>query len=106
MSAQRGFRIIGHLEGASFLLLLFVAMPLKYLLAMPLAVRVVGSLHGLLFVAYLAALARVALEHHWPARASLRAFAASLVPFGMFFLLPAEAREDGPRSEEGGPASE
>ena len=85
MSAGRVFRVVGHLEGASFLFLLFVAMPLKYLLAMPVAVRVVGSLHGLLFLAYLAALARVALEHHWPARASLRAFAASLVPFGLRF---------------------
>lgn len=106
MSAQRTFRIIGHLEGASFLILLFVAMPLKYLLAMPLAVRVVGSLHGLLFLAYLGSLARVAVEHHWPLRASLRAFVASLVPFGMFFLLPAEAHAEGPPAEADGPSAE
>lgn len=104
MSAVRLFRIVGHLEGASYVLLVFVAMPLKYALHWPMGVRVMGSLHGLLFLAFLAALARAALEHRWPARASLRAFAASLVPFGMFFLLPPEAREDGPPAEPDGPS--
>ena len=46
------FRIIAYLEGISFLLLLGVAMPLKYHWGMPLAVRIMGSLHGFLFVAY------------------------------------------------------
>lgn len=104
-NASKILRIVGHLEGASYLFLLFVAMPLKYALKMPLAVRITGSVHGLLFLAYLAALARAALEHGWPARASLRAFAASLVPFGMFFLLPPEAKEDGPPAETDGPSA-
>jgi integral membrane protein len=47
------FRLVATLEGISFLVLLFVAMPLKYFAGMPKAVSVVGMAHGLLFVAYM-----------------------------------------------------
>ncbi|AUX23197.1 membrane protein [Sorangium cellulosum] len=84
MTALRQLRLIALLEGLSFLLLLFVAMPLKYLAGLPLAVRVVGSAHGLLFVLFVAALVRAAARHRWSiGRASL-AFVSSLVPFGTF----------------------
>ena len=46
------FRIIAYLEGTSFLVLLLIAMPLKYVWDMPLAVRIAGTIHGGLFVAY------------------------------------------------------
>ena len=46
------FLTTGKIEGWSYLILLFIAMPLKYIFDMPLAVRIVGSAHGLLFVAY------------------------------------------------------
>ncbi len=82
MSALKSFRIVALLEGASFLVLLFIAMPLKYLAHLPMAVRIVGGLHGLLFVAFMLALLRVALEDQWPWRKSLKAFVASLLPFG------------------------
>ncbi|RYZ34498.1 MAG: DUF3817 domain-containing protein, partial [Myxococcaceae bacterium] len=52
MSALRQLRLIAFLEGLSFLGLLFVAMPVKYLLGQPLAVRVAGSVHGLLFLLF------------------------------------------------------
>jgi integral membrane protein len=77
-------RLIAFLEGLSFLILLFVAMPLKYLAGMPLAVRVVGSLHGALFLLFLAALYRAARARDWPRRRSLTAFTASILPFGTF----------------------
>nr|WP_037583279.1 DUF3817 domain-containing protein [Stigmatella aurantiaca] len=93
MNALRSLRLIGLLEGLSFLALLFIAMPLKYLLEWPLAVRVVGSLHGLLFLLFVSALFRVATEHHWPLRRSFTAFGASLVPFGTFVLDRALKRE-------------
>lgn len=70
------------LEGVSFLVLLFVAMPLKYYAGLPVAVRVVGMTHGVLFVLFVFALLRVAMEHEWPLRRSLLAFVASLLPFG------------------------
>ena len=77
-------RAIGLSEAVSFLLLLGVAMPLKYWAGLPLAVRVVGSLHGLLFVAFLFALFRVTVERAWPFKRWLSALISSIVPFGTF----------------------
>lgn len=82
MSALRQFRVVALLEGVSFLLLVFVAMPLKYWAGLPLATRILGAVHGFLFVMFVPALFRAASEHEWPARRWLLAFGASLVPFG------------------------
>lgn len=84
MTFLQQLRVVAFLEGLSFVLLLFVAMPLKYYAGMPLAVRIVGSVHGLLFVVFCAALARAAIASEWPLRRSLLAFVSSLVPFGTF----------------------
>lgn len=86
MNPLRQLRLIAFLEGLSFVLLLFVAMPLKYLAELPMAVRVVGSVHGLLFLVFVAALYRVVLEHEWPVRRWLAAFVSSLLPFGTLFF--------------------
>ena len=78
-------RVIGFLEGLSYLVLLGIAMPLKYWAGMPLAVRLVGSLHGLLFVLFFAAVTEVAVKRPWWSGEFWgKAFAASLVPFGTF----------------------
>jgi integral membrane protein len=87
---------IGRLEGASFLLLLGVAMPLKYLAGQPLAVRVVGMAHGVLFLLFLAALARAAHHHGWPRRRVVAGVVASLVPFGPFWFERQLARAPDP----------
>lgn len=79
-------RLVGNLEGISFLVLLGVAMPLKYLADMPLAVRIVGSLHGALFIAFVYVLMSTSQERGWPWSRTAFAFAASLVPFGTFVL--------------------
>ena len=84
MTALRHLRLVALLEGTSFLVLLFIAMPLKYLADQPLAVRIVGSLHGLLFLIFLAALYRAGSVRRWPFRRSVHAFIASIVPFGTF----------------------
>jgi integral membrane protein len=84
MKALRQLRFVAFLEGSSFLALLFVAMPLKYLAGLPLAVRVVGTVHGLLFVVFMAALYHAARERGWPLRRSALAFVSSIVPFGTF----------------------
>lgn len=89
-------RLVGKLEGVSFLLLLFVAMPLKYALGFPLAVRVVGMAHGVLFLAFCYQLSQVASERDWPLAKSARAFVAALVPFGPFVLDRHLATEDAP----------
>ena len=86
MSALKWLRVCAFLEGTSLLLLFFVAMPLKYFFAMPIAVRIAGSLHGLLFLSFVAALVRVVADRSWPARRYLTALVASLVPGGTFVL--------------------
>lgn len=96
MNTLRRLRIIAFLEGLSFLVLLFIAMPLKYLADMPLAVRIAGSAHGGLFLVFLAVLVLTSRERRWPVRRSLGGLAASLLPFGTFVLdrsLKEEMRE-------------
>ncbi|KAA9357123.1 DUF3817 domain-containing protein [Larkinella humicola] len=80
------FRFIGILEGISFLVLLGIAMPLKYWAGWPLAVKYVGWAHGVLFIAYLIALFAVAFDRRWSFIRVVVAFIASLVPFGTFWL--------------------
>lgn len=84
MTELRRFRTVALLEGVSFVLLLFVAMPLKYWANLPLAVRIVGSVHGLLFLAFLWCLGAAAVERSWRPNRWAIAFLSSLVPFGTF----------------------
>ena len=79
------FRYTGIAEGISYLLLLFAAMPLKYIFGYAIAVKIVGMLHGLLFIAYVLLLALAAREYQWQIRYVIKLFIASLIPFGTFF---------------------
>ena len=78
-------RLIAFLEGVSLLVLLGVAMPLKYLAGQPTAVRFVGMAHGLLFVLYVLLLIHVALQQRWSFGKTALALLASVVPFGTFW---------------------
>ncbi|WP_460638958.1 DUF3817 domain-containing protein [Larkinella harenae] len=80
------FRLIGILEGISYLVLLGIAMPLKYMAGWPLAVKYVGWAHGVLFIAYILALISVTFDRRWSIGRVVVAFIASLVPFGTFWL--------------------
>ena len=86
MSQIRVFRMIALAEGISFLTLLCIAMPMKYFMGMPEVVRVVGSIHGGLFMLYVGLLAVVHFRHRWSLLFSLYAFVASIIPFGTFVL--------------------
>ena len=77
---------IGFWEGISYLLLLFVAMPLKYVMNFPVAVRWIGSLHGFLFVAFMVMLYYSLMTKALSLRGVARAFLLSLIPFGTFYL--------------------
>ena len=79
-------RAVAKAEAVSFLLLLGVAMPLKYLAGWPLGVQVVGALHGGLFLLFCAALLRTMLVARWPIARAALLFLASLLPFGPFVL--------------------
>ena len=78
-------RVIAFFEGISFLALLGIAMPLKYMAANPEPVRIVGMAHGVLLVAYVIFLLWTKIEHRWTYSKTTLAFIASLVPFGTFY---------------------
>ena len=80
------FRLVGVLEGISYLLLLGIAMPLKYWADKPDAVKYVGWAHGVLFVAFCALLVQVWIQYKWSFLKATGAFIASLLPFGTFYL--------------------
>ena len=80
----KNLRILGNVEGVSYLLLLGVAMPLKYLADMPLAVRIVGMGHGVLFIAYCILLALCMRRLKWSIGFGIYLFVATLIPFGTF----------------------
>ena len=84
-SALGRLRIIAFLEGISYLVLLGIAMPLKYLVGIPQVVRVVGMAHGVLFVLFVLLLIQVAIEKSWSFKKSALSFASSLIPFGTFY---------------------
>lgn len=86
MNSVRFLRTVSWLEGASFLLLLFVAMPLKYWMGLPQAVRVTGMVHGVLFIGLIYVLLRVSLTHRWPVKRALWVFGAAFIPFGPFLI--------------------
>ena len=79
-------RVIGWWEGVSFLVLLLVAMPLKYFWEMPMAVRVVGMAHGVLFMLYVLAAIQAALDHNWPWKRTALVLIASVLPAGPFVV--------------------
>jgi integral membrane protein len=80
------FLLIGKLEGYSYLLLLFIAMPLKYIFKMPKYVLVAGYLHGILFVGFMILLSLMFFKVKLDFKKSALAFLLSLVPFGTFYL--------------------
>lgn len=86
MKALKTFCRIAVAEGISYILLLGIAMPLKYLNDMPGPVKYVGWLHGLLFVLYCIYLLIVWIKLKWTFGKVLLAFFASLLPFATFIL--------------------
>jgi integral membrane protein len=78
-------RTTGIIEGISFLILLGIAMPMKYVFGQPEMVRYVGSLHGVLTILYILLLINVSLRMQWSIKTTALAFIASLIPFGMLY---------------------
>lgn len=78
-------RLVAFLEGLSFIVLLFIAMPLKYMADMPMMVRYVGMAHGVLFIAYLAYVYMARQEFKWSNGKTVLALVLSVVPFGTFW---------------------
>jgi integral membrane protein len=92
--ALRRLRIVGLVEGTSFLVLLLVAMPLKYFADMPLAVRYTGWVHGVLFLWFMVELFTVARLQRWGLGRIALVFGAAVVPLGTYVLEPGLRREE------------
>lgn len=80
------FKIISILEGLSFLILLFLAMPLKYIFEMPTMVTWTGWVHGALFIIYIYTVFPTAHALTWNFRRTFFALVASILPFGPFIF--------------------
>ncbi|MBT3501000.1 MAG: DUF3817 domain-containing protein [Candidatus Marinimicrobia bacterium] len=80
------FRLIAFLEGISYLLLLFVAVPIKYNLGDPSYVKLLGMPHGLLFVGYIIIAFLIKVEQNWEKKDFGIVMFASILPFGTFYV--------------------
>ena len=83
---MKQLRIVAWLEGISYLVLLFVAMPMKYFAGDPGLVRSVGMVHGLLFVLFVLSAIQAKIEYGWSGGRLMRVIGTSLIPFGMILF--------------------
>lgn len=80
-------RIIGWLEGISLLLLVFVAVPLKYIARLPQLSEIMGPVHGALFLLFVFNALGVGVEQRWSFKAvTAKVLLACIVPFGTFYI--------------------
>lgn len=84
-NSLKSFRIISILEGLSFLILLGIAMPLKYIYDIPEAVQVVGMAHGILFMLYVLGAIYMKSKLNWSIPTLLIVILCSVLPFGPFY---------------------
>ena len=80
------YRLTAFLEGVSYILLLLIAVPIKYLLNETLFVKILGMPHGILFIIYILFSIIAKIKYNWNFRKFLIISIASLVPFGTFYI--------------------
>lgn len=79
-------RIVAILEGISLLILIFVGVPLKYIMETPEVVKLLGPIHGALFLLYIFLTVGVATEYRWKGGTILQFLMACFIPFGTFYV--------------------
>lgn len=80
------FRLVAFLEGISYLLLLFIATPIKYMFEEPKYVKLLGMPHGLLFIMYIVIAFMFKSETNWSKNQLFSVLVASVIPFGTFYI--------------------
>lgn len=80
------FRIISFLEGLSYLAILFVTMPLKYLFSSPEPNKFIGMAHGFLFIGYIVVAFLLKPEKKWDNKTFAIILICSIIPFGTFWM--------------------
>ena len=83
---KKAFRVISLLEGVSFLLLLFIATPIKYYSGNDSFVKMLGMPHGILFLIYVIFTIMLKYELKWKSKTFLIILGASVFPFGTFYV--------------------
>ena len=83
---KTALKTVAIIEGYSFLILIFIAMPLKYMFGYPIATKIFGSIHGALFMWFLYQLYIFHKEYNFGFKFTIMAFISSLIPFGTFYL--------------------
>lgn len=80
------FKILAITEGISFLAILLITMPLKYFAEMPMPNKIVGMIHGFLFIAYVIMVFVVKNNFNWTSKQTIIALLASIIPCGTFYI--------------------
>jgi integral membrane protein len=80
------FRLVAFLEGVSYILLLFIATPIKYLKDDPQYVKLLGMPHGILFMAYIALAFVLRSDFNWSKKDFRTILLAAIIPFGTFYI--------------------
>ena len=80
------FRVIAFFEGISYILLLFIAVPIKYIFDDPTYVKLLGMPHGILFMIYIIFSFIVNIKLKWNGKELFIILIASLVPLGTFYV--------------------
>lgn len=86
MNSINTFRVISFLEGLSYILLLFIAVPLKYLADQGSMVKLLGMPHGILFITYIILALIIRAKMKWNIQTTMLVLVASLLPFGTFYI--------------------
>ena len=86
LTSMKLFRFLAFLEGLSYLLLLFIAVPIKYTLGDPTYVKLLGMPHGILFVAYIGFSLFMKVQRNWDFKTLVLVLVASVLPFGTFYI--------------------
>ncbi|MES2811153.1 MAG: DUF3817 domain-containing protein [Bacteroidota bacterium] len=86
MFTLKNFKILALTEGISALLLFFFAMPLKYGFDMPIFVKYIGMIHGILFIGYILLATIMMAKEKWNFKKYAEICLASIPPFGTFYI--------------------
>ena len=79
-------RVISYLEGISYILLIFIAVPIKYYANDPSLVKLLGMPHGLLFVAFVILSLVNSKKYNWSFIKTIAVLISSIIPFGTFYV--------------------
>lgn len=85
MSELKKFKLINKIEGISYIILIFIAMPMKYYAGIPMATKIIGMLHGLLVFAFIYQIIEAKKEAGFTLKETALYTVFSLIPFGSFY---------------------